>query len=86
MLRGILLHNGIVERFQCCVGGCLGHHPLRLPAFPPTPHHHVPLYSPCHALAMLGLSSSRELKCRTQGFRREPFLYLATCQYLVKKI
>ena len=49
MLRGILLPNRIVEMFQSCVGGCLGHPPLRLPAFPPTPHHHVPLYSSCYA-------------------------------------
>ena len=35
MLRGILLHNGIVERFQCCVGGCLGHPPSGCPHSPP---------------------------------------------------
>ena len=35
MLRGILLHNGIVERFQCCVGGCLGHPPSGCPHPPP---------------------------------------------------
>ena len=35
MLRGILLHNSIVERFQCCVGGCLGHPPSGCPHPPP---------------------------------------------------
>ena len=49
VLRGILLHNGIVQMFQCYVGGFLGHTPFWLPAFPPTPHHHVPLYSCCYA-------------------------------------
>ena len=34
MLRGLLLHNGIVERFQCCVGGCLGHPPSGCPHSP----------------------------------------------------
>ena len=48
MLRGILLHNSIVERFQCCVGGCLGHPPLRLPAFPPR---HTTMFR-CIALVM----------------------------------
>ena len=47
MLRGILLHNGIVEIFQCCVGGCLGHPPLRLSAFPL----HTTMF-PCIALVM----------------------------------
>ena len=31
MLRGILLHNGIVERFQRYVGGCLGNPPSSCP-------------------------------------------------------
>ena len=48
MSRGILLHNGIVESFQCCVGGCPGHPPLRLPTF--TPLHATML--PCIALVM----------------------------------
>ena len=38
MLRGILLHNGIVERFQCCVGGCLGHPPSGCPHSSPPLH------------------------------------------------
>ena len=49
MLRGILLHNGTVERFQCCAGGCLGHPPFLLPAFLPPPHTTM---FPCIALVM----------------------------------
>ena len=48
MLRGILLHNGIVERFQCCVGGCLGHPPSGCPHSPPI---HTTMF-PCIALVM----------------------------------
>ena len=48
MLRGILLHNGIVERFQCCVGGCLGHPPSGCPHSPPL---HTSMF-PCIALVM----------------------------------
>ena len=48
MLRGILLHNGIVERFQCCVGGCLGHPPSGCP-HSPTLH---PTMIPCIARVM----------------------------------
>ena len=48
MLRGILLHNGIVERFQCCVGGCLGHPPSGCPHSPPL---HTTMF-PCITLAM----------------------------------
>ena len=48
MLRGILLHNGIVERFQCCVGGCLGHPPSGCPHSPPL---HTTMF-PCIALVM----------------------------------
>ena len=48
MLRGILLHNGIVERFQCCVGGCLGHPPSGCPHSPPL---HTTMF-PCIALFM----------------------------------
>ena len=49
MLRGILLHNGIVERFQCCVGGCLGQPPSGCP-HPPPPLHTTMF--PCIALVM----------------------------------
>ena len=48
MLHGTLLHNGIVERFQCCVGGCLGHPPSGCPHFPPL---HTTMV-PCIALVM----------------------------------
>ena len=48
MLCGILLHNGIVERFQCCVGGCLGHPPSGCPHSPPL---HTTMF-PCIALVM----------------------------------
>ena len=48
MLHGILLHNGIVERFQCCVGGCLGHPPSGCPHSPPL---HTTMF-PCIALVM----------------------------------
>ena len=48
MLRGILLHNGIVERFQCCVGGCLGHPPSGCPH---SPLLHTTMF-PCIALVM----------------------------------
>ena len=48
MARGILLHNGIVERFQCCVGGCLGHPPSGCWHFPPL---HTAMF-PCIALVM----------------------------------
>ena len=48
MLRGILLHNGIVERFQCCVGGRLGHPPSGCPHSPPL---HTTMF-PCIALVM----------------------------------
>ena len=48
MLRGILLHNGIVERFQCCVGGRLGHPPSGYPHSPPL---HTTMF-PCIALVM----------------------------------
>ena len=49
MLRGIVLHNGIVERFQCCVGGCLGHPPSGCPHPPPPLHTSM---FPCIALVM----------------------------------
>ena len=49
MLRGILLHNGIVERFQCCVGGRLGHPPSGCPHSPPPLHTTM---FPCIALVM----------------------------------
>ena len=49
MLRGIVLHNGIVERFQCYVGGCLGHPPSSCP-HPPPPLHTTMF--PCIALVM----------------------------------
>ena len=49
MLRGIWLHNGIVERFQCCVGGRLGHPPSGCP-HPPPPLHTTMF--PCIALVM----------------------------------
>ena len=48
MLRGILLHNGIVERSQCCVGGRLGHPPSGCPHSPPL---HTTMF-PCIALVM----------------------------------
>ena len=48
MLRGILLHNGMVERFQCRVGGCLGHPPSGCPHSPPL---HTTMF-PCIALVM----------------------------------
>ena len=48
MVRGILLHNGIVERFQCCVGGCLGHPPSGCPHFPLL---HTTMF-PCIVLVM----------------------------------
>ena len=48
MLRGILLHNRIVERLQCCVGGCLGHPPSGCPHSPPL---HTTMF-PCIALVM----------------------------------
>ena len=48
MLRGIWLHNGIVERVQCCVGGCLGHPPSGCPQSPPL---HTTMF-PCIALVM----------------------------------
>ena len=48
MLRGILWHNGIVERFQCCVGGCLGHPPSGCLH---SPHTHTSMF-PCIALVM----------------------------------
>ena len=48
MLSGILLHNGIVERFQCCVGGRLGHPPSGCPHSPPL---HTTMF-PCIALVM----------------------------------
>ena len=49
MLRGILLHNGILERFQCCVGGFFGHPPSGCPHSPPL---HTTMF-PCIALVML---------------------------------
>ena len=48
MLRGILLHNCIVERFQCCVGGRLGHPPS---GYPHSPTLHTTMF-PCIALVM----------------------------------
>ena len=48
MLRGILLHNRIVERFQCCVGGRLGHPASGCPHSPPL---HTTMF-PCIALVM----------------------------------
>ena len=48
MLHGILLHNGIVERFQCYVGGCLGHPLSGCPHPPPL---HTTMF-PCIALVM----------------------------------
>ena len=48
MLHGKLLHNGRVERFQCCVGGCLGHPPSGCPHPPPL---HTTMF-PCIALVM----------------------------------
>ena len=49
MLRGILLHNGIVQRFQCCVGGCLGPPPPPVARIPPPLHTTM---FPCIALVM----------------------------------
>ena len=48
MLHGILLHNGIVVRFQCCVGGCLGGPRSSCPHPPPL---HTTMF-PCIALVM----------------------------------
>ena len=48
MVRGILLHNGIVETFLCCVGGYLGHPPSGCPH---SPSLHTTMF-PCIALVM----------------------------------
>ena len=48
MLRGMVLHNGVRERFQCCVGGCLGYPPSGCPHSPPL---HTTMF-PCIALVM----------------------------------
>ena len=48
MLRATLLHNGIVKRFQCCVGRCLGHPPSGCPHSPPL---HTTMF-PCIALVV----------------------------------
>ena len=49
VLRGILLHNGVVERFQCCVGGRLGHPSCACPQTPPPLHTNM---FPCIVLVM----------------------------------